>query len=254
MNTPRFPGGTAVSGLRVYDWEAPDGLHGGTPHLHTASSEAYVVVAGEGEVHTLTPRGVAADPLAAGAVLWFAPGTVHRLVNSGGLEITVVMQNAGLPEAGDAVFTFPRGVLADPEAYAAAAALPAEGPEELRAERARARRDLALRGYWELVASVREEGAGALEEFHRLAAQVVRPRVREWREIWREGVEREVERTREQLAALAGGDPGIMREAAVVRTEPMPGPRAFGMCGRLRTWRVADAPETGEPPGAPETP
>ncbi|MFC9087600.1 cupin domain-containing protein [Nocardiopsis dassonvillei] len=254
MNTPRFPGGTAVSGLRVYDWEAPDGLHGGTPHLHTASSEAYVVVAGEGEVHTVTPRGVAADPLAAGAVLWFAPGTVHRLVNSGGLEITVVMQNAGLPEAGDAVFTFPRGVLADPEAYAAAAALPAEGPEELRAERARARRDLALRGYWELVAAVREEGAGALEEFHRLAAEVVRPRVREWREIWREGVEREVERTRGQLAALAGGDPGIMREAAVVRTEPRPGPRAFGMCGRLRTWRVADAPETGEPPGAPEAP
>jgi mannose-6-phosphate isomerase-like protein (cupin superfamily) len=246
VSTPRFPGGTAVSNLRVYDWEAPDGLHGGTPHVHTASSEAYVVVAGEGEVHTVTPEGVASDPLEAGAVLWFAPGTVHRLVNSGGLEITVVMQNAGLPEAGDAVFTFPREVLADHEAYAAAAALPAEGSEEERAERARARRDLAMRGYLELVASVREDGPEALEEFHRLAARIVRPRVEKWREIWREGVEREVERTRRQLEVLAGGEPGIMREAAVVRTEPGPGPRAFGMCGRLRTWRVADGPRDPE--------
>ena len=33
-------------------------------------------------------------------------------------DILLVMQNAGLPEAGDAVLTFPPEVLADPEAYA----------------------------------------------------------------------------------------------------------------------------------------
>ena len=246
MSTPGFPGGTAVSSLRVYDWEAADGLHGGTPHVHTASSEAYVVVAGEGEVHTVTPEGVAVDPLSAGSVLWFAPGTVHRLVNSGGLEITVVMQNAGLPEAGDAVFTFPREVMADPAAYAEAARPPREGPQEQRAERARDRRDLAVQGYLELVASIREDGPGALEEFHRRAVEVVRPHLRAWEEIWREGVEREAERTRLQLASLAAGDPGIMREASVVRTEARPGPRAFGMCGRLRTRRPVEPPGGGE--------
>ncbi|MFD6952940.1 cupin [Nocardiopsis sp. TSRI0078] len=237
MRTPRFPGGTAVSGLQVYDWEAPDGLHGGTPHVHTASSEAYVVVSGGGEVHTVTPEGVAADALTAGTVLWFGPGTVHRLVNHGGLEITVVMQNSGLPEAGDAVFTFPRAVLADRAAYDAAAHLPQDASEEERAHRARARRDLAMEGYLELVESVGEGGGEALREFHRLAAEVVRPRVGAWREIWRESVEEELELTRRQLASLAQGDPGIMHDAAVVRTEPLPGPRHFGMCGRLRKWR-----------------
>ncbi|GAB3933934.1 hypothetical protein GCM10027614_06000 [Micromonospora vulcania] len=49
---------------------------------------------------------------------------MHRLVNGGGLSIVVLMQNSGLPEAGDAVLTFPPDVLADPAAYAAAAALP----------------------------------------------------------------------------------------------------------------------------------
>jgi mannose-6-phosphate isomerase-like protein (cupin superfamily) len=236
MRTPGFPGGTAVSGIRVYDWEAADGLHGGTPHVHTASSEAYVVVAGGGEVHTVTPEGVAVDALSAGTVLWFSPGTVHRLVNHGGLEISVVMQNAGLPEAGDAVFTFPNEVLADPEAYRDAAGLPRDASEEELGRRARARRDLAMRGYLDLVASVRRDGPEALREFHRLAARVVRPRVGEWREIWRENVERELELTRRQLESLERGEPGLMRDAAVVRTEPDPGPRRFGMCGRLRPY------------------
>ena len=34
------------------------------------------------------------------------------------------MQNAGLPEHGDAVLTFPPEILADPDAYARAATLP----------------------------------------------------------------------------------------------------------------------------------
>ncbi|MDA2804047.1 cupin domain-containing protein [Nocardiopsis suaedae] len=237
MSTPPFPGAVAASRLEVYDWQAEDGLHGGTPHTHTASSEAYIVVAGSGEVHTLTPEGATADALEPGTLLWFTPGTVHRLVNSGGLEIIVVMQNSGLPEAGDAVFTFPDRVLADGDAYEAAARLPQGAPEEERAAAARARRDLALEGYRELRASVLREGGDALRRFHRSAAELVRPRVAEWQRIWREGAQREAERTGLQLASLAEGDPGLMEEAAVVRTEPLPGPRHFGMCGRLSTWR-----------------
>ena len=58
MSTPLFPGGVAVSDLAVYDWEAADGRCGGSPHLHTASSEGYVVVGGAGAVHTLSADGV----------------------------------------------------------------------------------------------------------------------------------------------------------------------------------------------------
>uniref|UniRef100_UPI000FDC0784 cupin domain-containing protein n=1 Tax=Microbacterium sp. CPCC 204701 TaxID=2493084 RepID=UPI000FDC0784 len=139
--TPLFPGGVAVSSLRVYDWETEDGLRGGSPHLHTASSEGYVVTAGSGEVHTVSAEGRGIRRLEPGEVVWFSPGTVHRLVNHGGLELVVVMQNAGLPEAGDAVMTFPAEVLDDPEAYARAASLP-DGTEDERAAAARARRDL----------------------------------------------------------------------------------------------------------------
>src|SRR5262245_55872195 len=113
-----FPGGVGVSGLRVYDWATADGLCGGSPHLHLACPEAYVVVAGEGAVQTLTWDGYAETPLRPGAVVWFTPGTIHRLVNGDGrLHIVVIMQNSGLPEAGDAVFTFPPAVLDDPEQY-----------------------------------------------------------------------------------------------------------------------------------------
>ncbi len=41
---PSLPGAIGVTHLRVYDSVAPDGLRGGTPHLHTACTEAYWVV------------------------------------------------------------------------------------------------------------------------------------------------------------------------------------------------------------------
>ena len=124
--TQAFPGATAVSRLRVYDWPTVDGLRGGSPHLHTASAEGYVVLGGRGAVQTLSGDGYDEQPLSEGVMLWFTPGTVHRLVNYGDLDILVVMQNAGLPEAGDAVLTFPPEILADPAAYARTAALPGD--------------------------------------------------------------------------------------------------------------------------------
>ena len=233
---PLFPGGVAVSDLCVYDTEGADGLAGGSPHLHTASSEGYVVTGGTGEVHTLSHAGAAIHPLAPGEVVHFSPGTVHRLVNRGDLRLVVVMQNAGLPEAGDAVLTFPPDVLDDPDAYAAAATLPGGDPD-VRASAARRRRDLALEGYRQLRAQIRDRGPEAYAEFHRRAAKLVQPRVAQWQQQWTRTVAAETERTRDQLAALADGRPGLMSDAAVVRAEPTPGPRGFGMCGRLQTWR-----------------
>jgi len=231
---PLFPGGVAVSDLSVYDWEAVDGRCGGSPHLHTASSEGYVVVAGSGAVHTLSADGHAEHPLSPGQVVWFSPGTVHRLVNHGGLRLLVVMQNSGLPEAGDAVLTFPGHVLDDPEAYAAAAALPSGAGRE---EAARIRRDLAMEGYLELRESVAARGPVALEALHARAARLVQPRVGGWRDTWEATVAAEVERTRRQLDSLGDGLPGALRAASVVRATATPGDPGFGMCGRLKTWQ-----------------
>jgi len=233
MSAPVFPGGVAVSDLVVYDGEAADGRCGGSPHLHTASSEGYVVVAGSGSVHTLSADGVAEHALSPGEVVWFSPGTVHRLVNDGGLRLIVVMQNSGLPEAGDAVLTFPARVLDDPEAYAAAATLPA-GPG--REAAVRARRDLAMEGYLELRDAVASGGPSALAALHGRAARLVQPKVAEWRATWDATVAAEVERTRRQLDELGGGLPGVLSAASVVRATPVDGDPAFGMCGRLNTW------------------
>ncbi|MFD0787378.1 cupin domain-containing protein, partial [Micromonospora azadirachtae] len=122
-----LPGGIGVSRLCVYDSVAPDGDAGGTPHLHLCCAEAYVVVAGAGLVQTLTLAGYDETPLRPGTVVWFGPGTIHRLVNHGALQIVVLMQNSGLPEAGDAVLTLPPEHLTDPATYAAATALPGGG-------------------------------------------------------------------------------------------------------------------------------
>ncbi|MFF5188531.1 cupin domain-containing protein [Streptomyces sp. NPDC000345] len=222
-----LPGGVAVSHLCVYDWPAADGSHGGTPHMHLACSEGYVVTDGRGAVQTLTVSGYEVTPLAPGTVAWFTPGTVHRLVNEGDLRITVLMQNSGLPEAGDAVLTLPPRYLADPETYAAATAVPADAPEEEQARVARARRDLALEGYRAL-----REAPEGLAAFHRAAAALVRPRLAEWRERWLRGARAAAEATGEQLDRLAEGDASHLAEA-VVRAEQPSSYGKFGMCGRL---------------------
>ncbi|GAA1153663.1 cupin domain-containing protein [Nesterenkonia sandarakina] len=233
---PRFPGGTSLSHLCVYDWETSDGLHGGSPHLHTLSTEAYVVTSGRGEVHTISAAGPAVDELTAGSLLWFTPGTVHRLVNQDQLQMQVIMSNAGLPEAGDAVLTFPEEIVADPQRYREAVTLPAAGDEGARADAARARRDLAIDGYEQLLGRIQADGAEAMRRFHELAVALVRPRVGDWRQIWEDNVETETRRTKAQLQALGTGDGSHLREAAVIRGTPRPEPRLWGMCGRLQTW------------------
>ncbi|HLN67922.1 MAG TPA: cupin domain-containing protein [Streptosporangiaceae bacterium] len=105
-----------------------------------------MVLAGHGRLQTLGARGYAEAELSPGDCLWFTPGIIHRLVNEGALRLLVVMANAGLPEAGDAVLTFPPEILADPAAYDRAATLPAEGVADEMADAARRRRDLAIEG------------------------------------------------------------------------------------------------------------
>jgi len=234
--THDFPGGTAVSRLLVYDWPTADGKRGGSPHLHTASTEAYVVLAGSGVLETLSGAGYGEQPLHPGTVLWFTPGTVHRLVNHGDLEILVVMQNAGLPETGDAVLTFPPKVLADPGEYAATVTLPPTGDEKELAAAARRRRDLAIEGYLVLRDRVREEGPDALAELYQSAAALVRDRAGGWRHLWRDRPLAQAVTTGDHLEALDAGEPAHLAASAVQTADR--NPRRFGMCGRLSTWEI----------------
>jgi mannose-6-phosphate isomerase-like protein (cupin superfamily) len=225
---PAFPGATAVSGLRVYDWTAADGLCGGSPHVHLACTEAYVVVGGSGELHTLTVAGVERTPLRPGVVAWFGPGTVHRAVNlDGALRVVVVMQNSGLPEAGDAVLTFPPEYLESPDTYR----LAAKAEDEVGARR---RRDLAVEGYLALAASVEAGEPGPLAEFYRQAVQLRSELFDSWEKVLRNGALAAAERTAGELWALRQGRIDHLLEAALrVGDAPEPEQRAFGMCGRL---------------------
>ena len=226
-----FPGATALTVLEVYDWIAPDGLRGGSAHVHLASAEGYVVLAGHGRLQTLGARGYAETGLGPGDCLWFTPGIIHRLVNDGGLRLLVVMANAGLPEAGDAVLTFPPEVLADPAAYAQAATLPAPDPASDSAsaseQAARRRRDLAIEGYLAL----RDAGPGGLDAFYAAAARLVAGRVPQWRERWQAGALGAAMLTGRQLDQIAAGDAAHLVDG-VLRLGGR-GAQSYGMCGRL---------------------
>ena len=234
MTEHPLPGGVGISRLCVYD-------AGGSPHLHLCCAEAYVVLSGLGSVQTLTLKaGFAETPLRPGAVVWFTPGTIHRLVNGGDLEILALMQNSGLPEAGDAVLTFPSNVVADPAAYADAVALPDGGAATGDITAVYRRRELALAGFATLRDAMDGGDDRPLREFHAAAARLVQPRLAHWRERWAGGALRAAEETGVQLDALAEGSAAHLADAAVYeRTAPMEQDRR-GMCGLLQTYRIGE--------------
>jgi mannose-6-phosphate isomerase-like protein (cupin superfamily) len=234
-----LPGAVGISHISAYEWRAEDGVCGGSPHMHLACTEAYVVTGGRGAVQTLTVDGYRETDLEAGAIVWFSPGTVHRMVQRDGLRITVLMENSGLPESGDAVFTFPPEVLADPCAYAEAAALPPmddPGAEEA----ARRRRDLAVSGYLTLRKALRDGDSGPLREFYRAATALVGPKIDEWAPKWRAGALAAAERTGEQLRALADGDASHLAHAEVRVAAPSRH-GGYGMCGRRDEYEIPHA-------------
>ncbi|RII20552.1 Cupin domain protein [Streptomyces sp. YIM 130001] len=232
-----FPGAVGVSRLSVYDWPTVDDRPGGgTPHLHLTCSEGYVVTGGRGAVQTLTTAGFRETPLEPGTVAWFTPGTIHRLINEGGLEIVVVMQNSGLPEAGDAVLTFPPSLLVDQATYGDALRIPAGVPEERQVEVARARRDVATRRFLELRAATEAGDPEPLAEFQRAAAELVRPHLDDWERRWKDGAHTATTATESQVGALRDQDVRHLAEAGVAATGPTASGR-FGMCGRLDVYQ-----------------
>ena len=238
-----FPGATSITRLSVYDSAGPDGLRGGSPHLHTASTEAYVVVSGSGAIHTLDASGYHETALEPGGVVWFSPGTIHRAINHDRLEVLVVMSNAGLPEAGDAVMTFDDDALVDPEAYRAAATLPslAEVPRE-RVERAAAdRRDRAVNGFLRLRDAAVAGNLVPLEHFYASAARLLAGRAEQWQLLAAAGIVAEADSTRADLHSLSLGSAGRLSDGRLRVGTPNPGEKRFGMCGLLGTYNVSGA-------------
>jgi mannose-6-phosphate isomerase-like protein (cupin superfamily) len=231
-----LPGGIGVSLLTVYDVEAPDGLAGGSPHVHLACSEGYYVIGGSGAVQTLNPRGFSETSLQAGTVLWFDPGTIHRLVNHGDLQILALMSNSGLPEAGDAVLTLPPEHLTDRDTYLKANALTGEG--EARTQSAMARRNLALEGFAVLREEYEATGPSALDDFYAAAVRIVQPQLADWRKRWEQGARRLADETGAALDALEAGTAPHLQTAELHR---IPAPTEFGrhgMCGRLDVYDI----------------
>jgi mannose-6-phosphate isomerase-like protein (cupin superfamily) len=231
-----FPGGIGVTHLRVYDSLAPDGLAGGSPHLHFACSEAYLVIKGLGSVQTLSSAGFREISLRPGSMVWFTPGLIHRLVNTDQLEIFAVMENAGLPENGDSLFTFPFKYLQDEDSYWQSASLESAGlaPADQQ-EAARKRRDLAVGGFQMLRAELEK---GALENFYHQAARLMRPKEPVWRGIWESGPMNTIQRTRTFLDQLNLGTSDYLSEgrAFEVPVDPEYELRKLGMCGTLRPY------------------
>jgi mannose-6-phosphate isomerase-like protein (cupin superfamily) len=237
-----MPGGTSVSHVRVYDTVGPDGLAGGSPHLHTVCTEAYLVIGGEGMVQTLSGEGYGETPLVAGTVAWFSPGTIHRLVNlDGRLELYVVMSNAGLPEAGDMVLAFEPHVVADETRYRSHADLPADALTTAgAADPAMARRDLAVTGFGHWKSAVDAEGPAALDPLREAAVRLVGERARTWRSILDGDPTRDLESSRDQVAALADPDRHAAAvahlAASAIRSHSLhPDTRRMGCCGTLGT-------------------
>jgi mannose-6-phosphate isomerase-like protein (cupin superfamily) len=236
-----LPGGTSVSHVRVYDTTGPDGLAGGSPHLHTVCTEAYLVIAGEGMVQTLSGEGYAETPLVVGTIAWFSPGTIHRLINlDGRLELYVLMSNAGLPEAGDMILALQPELLADDVVYRRIADLPADGRTTADApDAAMRRRDAAVEGFGHWRSQVEAEGPSALDALYRRAVELLGDRPADWLDLLAGDPATDLENSRATVEELWSPDRRRAAErlgsSAIRSRSLLPATRNMGCCGTLGT-------------------
>jgi mannose-6-phosphate isomerase-like protein (cupin superfamily) len=237
---PPIPGAIGLTHLKVYTSEGPDGLRGGCTHMHFTCTESYVVLSGKGSVQTLSIKGFEEVPLETGKLIWFTPGVIHRLINSdGNLELLVMMQNAGLPEAGDHVLCFPENILADRKTYFKEASLAsAEGLVFAAGEAAAfSRRDLAVEGFNQLRERMTTHGALAMFDFYRSAIEIVWPNLKHWRSVWEKTVLAAARSTEKQLNSIAQGKTEHLADGRVYTLPAPGGERKLGFCGWLSPYK-----------------
>ena len=183
-------------------------------------------------------------------MVWFTPGLIHRLINHDGhLEIYVVMENAGLPEQGDSLLTFPADYLKDERAYLDVASLSPTGAVYAdNEEAAGSRRDLAVQGFLALREAFDTKGAPALHEFYEQAVRLMKPKAPEWRQVWQSRPANAIHRTQSYLDALAAGSAGYLCSGSVFEmpVDAERENRKLGFCGTLRTYLPEGAPLRGD--------
>jgi hypothetical protein len=200
----------------------------GCAHVHALTDEAYYVESGTGavELHDLD-RGFRRIELRRGDYVQFGPGTLHRSVSTGALEVLALMSNAGLAERGDARIYFGRAVDDDPDQYRRLQALPrTDGLAG-----ALKRRDASIVAYQQLMQlweRQRPAYYAELERFVRLHESHMAAHAAEHARIVESGPAAWVAATRARLAASAreaGSAVTVRRDDSGV---------TLGMCGELR--------------------
>lgn len=233
---PGLLAGIGLTHLSVYDQRpGPDGLQGGCAHVHAITDEAYFVIAGTGaiDLHDAT-HGFRRVPLKPGSLVQFTPGTLHRAISDGGLQVVCVMGNAGLPERGDARIYFGEEADRNPDLYQKLWRLPAEKGLEGALER----RDHSIRGYMQLLRlwdTDRDAYRARLNEFVSLHADAMAKIRADLESIVQSGPAAWLEGTRERLDGL----PQIPAAAEAACGDAEPGEPRLGMCGLLRPVHIA---------------
>ncbi len=246
---PHLPGAVGLTHLMVYDWPGPDGLCGGSPHVHLTCTECYYVLAGHGSVQTLSVEGFHEIELIPGKVVWFSPGVVHRLINADKkLELLVIMQNAGLPEAGDFFLTFAPEYLADPAKYAEGAgvapgsAVFADNAENADpAAIARRRRDLAVVGFNAMRSEFQFQGKPVMLRFYAALAKLAKSHAGDWYRRWSIGAQDATESSGAAIVNLRHGHAGHLLKGQVGFIPP-PTARRYGVCGMLGPYVHPEGP------------
>lgn len=216
--TGPFIAGVGLTHLSVYEQRpAPDGLSSGCAHVHALTDEAYYVVGGEGaiELHD-AEHGFRSVPLARGDFVQFPPGTLHRSVSTGGLQVLALMGNAGLAERGDARLYFGAAVDADAAEYERLKALPRQGG----LEGALQRRDASVHAYMGLMQLWRDDRLAYFAELTRFV------------ELHRREATGRLGLVRADAGAAALPASGRVRHDGLDTT--------YGMCGVLRQFHAAE--------------
>jgi mannose-6-phosphate isomerase-like protein (cupin superfamily) len=221
--------GIGLTRLHVYDQRpAPDGTMSGCAHVHAFTDEAYYVLAGSGavELHD-AERGFRRVPLQAGDFVQFGPGTLHRSVSDGSLDVLALMSNSGLAERGDARIYFGAAIDADPAEFERLRAL----PRTHGLEGALQRRDASTQAYTALIMLWQQDRTAYFAELQRFV-----------------GLHRTLAAERQQqYESVIDGGPGHWLRRSLERLhEPPPAsanavgaplagtPETLGMCGLLR--------------------
>ena len=242
-NIAPVSGAIGISSLRVYTTAAPDGLAGGCPHMHFTCTESYAVLEGHGSVQILGYEGFREVALQPGSLLWYTPGIIHRLINRDGkLKLLVIMQNSGLPEAGDHVLIFPPEVLSNRGLYYQKASLAsAEGHVYASDEEAAfRRRDLAVEGFNQLREKFESQGKSAMEEFYKQAITLVQDKVSDWQRVWKNKILSTCEKTEKQLKAVKFFNTSHLKNGKTYLLPSPEKPERFGFCGWLSPYNLEE--------------